>query len=116
MFTCHVIFDYFVIFTYVESVLALLKNATCLAPEEAVYYTDELVSNVASLDSGNDIHAFFPLANKRDYLAIQRSFLPMFSISVISIIDDEASVDSTSVEICIDNHLPKVHSYDHPSN
>lgn len=32
----------------------------------------------------------------------------MFSVNVISIIDDPKLVESTSVEICIDNNLPKV--------
>ncbi|KAG0193308.1 hypothetical protein DFQ28_005751, partial [Apophysomyces sp. BC1034] len=78
-----------------KSVLALLKNTEYLSSEDAEYYTDELVSNVTRLD--NDI---------------QRSFLPMFSIAVISILDDPAAVESTSVEICIDNQLPKSLHYD----
>ncbi|KAF7731993.1 hypothetical protein EC973_007098 [Apophysomyces ossiformis] len=74
---------------------SLLKNAECLSSEDAEHYTDELVTNVARLDK-----------------AIRRSFLPMFSIAVISIIDDPALVESTSVEICIENHLPKSLHYD----
>lgn len=32
----------------------------------------------------------------------------MFSIAVVTVIDDESTVESSSVEINIENHLPKV--------
>ncbi|CAO3645018.1 unnamed protein product [Mucor fragilis] len=80
---------------YVESLLALLKNAKYLKDEEATHYTDELITNVAKLDK-----------------EIKRPFQPIFSVAVISIIDDGTSVKSTSVEVCLDNHLPKKIHYD----
>lgn len=80
---------------YVESLLALLKNSKYLKDQEATHYTDEMIANVAKLDS-----------------EIKRPFQPIFSISVISIIDDGSSVESTSVEVCLDNHLPKKIHYD----
>lgn len=80
---------------YVESLLALLKNSKFLQPEEATHYTDELIANVAKLDK-----------------EIKRPFSPIFSIAVTSVIDDGNIVDSTSVEVVIDNHLPKTISYD----
>jgi hypothetical protein len=76
---------------YVESLLALLKNASYLKDEEATYYTNELITNVMKLDK-----------------EIKRPFQPIFSVSVISVIDDSTTVQSTSVEVCLDNHLPKV--------
>lgn len=78
---------------YVESLLALLKNAKFLKDEDATHYTDEMITNVAKLDK-----------------EIKRPFQPIFSVSVISIIDDGSRVESTSVEICVENHLPKVNS------
>ncbi|OAD74957.1 hypothetical protein PHYBLDRAFT_186589, partial [Phycomyces blakesleeanus NRRL 1555(-)] len=75
--------------TYVESVLALLKNADYLSQEDANLYMDELLRDVINLETD-----------------IARQFSPMFSIAVISIIDDD-TVNSTSVEICINSHLPK---------
>ncbi|KAI8372825.1 trafficking protein particle complex subunit 10 [Radiomyces spectabilis] len=75
---------------YLGSVLALLKNATYLSSEDAIHYTDELLANVQQLDTD-----------------ILRPFSPMFKISVVSIIDDESLVDSTSVEIRVVNNLPK---------
>lgn len=80
---------------YVESLLALLKNAKYLKDQEATHYTDEMITNVTKLDK-----------------EIKRPFQPIFSISVISVIDDGASVKSTSVEVCLDNHLPKKIHYD----
>ncbi|KAI8636445.1 Cullin family-domain-containing protein [Parasitella parasitica] len=80
---------------YVESLLALLKNSKCLEEQEASDYTDEMIANVAKLDK-----------------EIKRPFQPIFSISVIAIIDDASSVEGTSVEICLDNHLPKKIHYD----
>ncbi|OBZ90744.1 Trafficking protein particle complex subunit 10 [Choanephora cucurbitarum] len=80
---------------YVESLLALLKNAKYLTDEEASHYTDEVIQNVAQLDN-----------------EIKRPFSPIFSVSVISIIDDNQSVESTSVEVCVDNHLPKKIHFD----
>lgn len=80
---------------YVESLLALLKNAKYLKDEEATHYTDELITNVAKLDK-----------------EIKRPFQPIFSVAVIAIIDDGTSVKSTSVEVCLDNHLPKKIHYD----
>ncbi|KAI7870261.1 trafficking protein particle complex subunit 10 [Spinellus fusiger] len=79
---------------YVESVLTLLKNSSHLSKEEALFYTDQLLENVLQLDQD-----------------VCRQFTPMFSIAVISIIDD-ATVKSTSVEICIDSHLPKNLEFD----
>lgn len=76
---------------YVESLLALLKNAKYLKDEEATHYTDELITNVMKLDK-----------------EIKRPFQPIFSVSVLSVIDDSTTVQSTSVEVCLDNHLPKV--------
>lgn len=76
---------------YVESLLALLKNSKFLDPDEATNYTDELIANVAHLDK-----------------EIKRPFSPIFSIAVTSIIDNRDQVASTSVEVCIENHLPKV--------
>ncbi|KAI9318228.1 trafficking protein particle complex subunit 10 [Dichotomocladium elegans] len=75
---------------YIESLLTLLKNASWLSVDEAMRYTEELLSNVLKLDT--DLH---------------RIFEPMFSISVVAIIDDESAVESSSVEICIENNLPK---------
>ncbi|KAG2194871.1 hypothetical protein INT47_002665 [Mucor saturninus] len=80
---------------YVESLLALLKNSKFLQAEEARHYTDELIANVAKLDK-----------------EVKRPFSPIFSIAVTSIIDDGAVVDSTSVEVVIENHLPKTIRYD----
>ncbi|CAO3657560.1 unnamed protein product [Mucor hiemalis] len=80
---------------YVESLLALLKNAKFLEPNEATNYTDELIANVSQLDK-----------------EIKRPFSPIFSIAVTSIIDNGDQVASTSVEVCIENHLPKKISYD----
>jgi hypothetical protein len=76
---------------YVESLLALLKNSKFLQLEEATNYTDELIDNVVKLDK-----------------EIKRPFSPIFSVSVTSVIDDGDQVASTSVEVCIENHLPKV--------
>lgn len=39
---------------------------------------------------------------------LRRLFEPMFSIAVVTVIDDESTVESSSVEINIENHLPKV--------
>jgi hypothetical protein len=77
---------------YVESLLALLKNASFLSPENAIHYTDEMIANVEKLDN-----------------EIKRPFSPIFSIAVTSIIDDMNTVDGASVEICIVNNLPKVY-------
>lgn len=80
---------------YVESLLALLKNSKFLKEEEATQYTDELIANVMKLDK-----------------EIKRPFSPIFSIAVTSILDDGSLVDRTSVEVMIENHLPKTISYD----
>ncbi|GAA5815085.1 hypothetical protein MFLAVUS_008591 [Mucor flavus] len=80
---------------YVESLLALLKNSKFLKQEDATRYTDEMISNVAKLDK-----------------EIKRPFSPIFSIAVMSIIDDGDLVNSTSVEVVIENHLPKTISID----
>lgn len=76
---------------YVESLLALLKNSKFLEDQDATHYTDEMIANVEKLDK-----------------EIKRPFSPIFSIAVTSIIDDGSAVNSTSVEVIIDNHLPKV--------
>lgn len=44
-----------------------------------------------------------------DIIEINRPFSPMLSVSVVSIIDDE-SVESTSVEVSVENHLSKVNN------
>ncbi|CEP10929.1 hypothetical protein [Parasitella parasitica] len=81
---------------YVESLLALLKNSKCLKAQEATEYTNQMITNVAKLDK-----------------EIKRPFQPIFSISVIAIIDDASSaVEGTSVEVCLDNHLPKKIHFD----
>ena len=38
---------------YIESLLTLLKNTNWLTVEEATRYTEELLSNVHKLDTGN---------------------------------------------------------------
>ncbi|KAI8982642.1 Cullin family-domain-containing protein [Pilobolus umbonatus] len=80
---------------YVESLLALLKNSKCLTDENASFYTNEVMSNVEKLDK-----------------EIKRSFFPIFSVAISNVIDDINTVKSTSIEICIDNHLPKKFRYD----
>ncbi|KAI9245959.1 Cullin family-domain-containing protein [Sporodiniella umbellata] len=80
---------------YVESLLALLRNTSYLSTEESGFYTDELISHVGKLDK-----------------EIKRPFSPIFSIHVSCVIDNPTVVDTTSVEICIDNHLPKKIHYD----
>ncbi|RCI03830.1 hypothetical protein CU098_007459 [Rhizopus stolonifer] len=80
---------------YVESLLALLKNAKYLNDQDATHYTNEMITNVVKLDK-----------------EIKRPFSPIFSVSVISVIDDSTLVESTSVEVCVDNHLPKQIHYD----
>ncbi|KAI9243615.1 trafficking protein particle complex subunit 10 [Phascolomyces articulosus] len=75
---------------YIESLLTLLKNAKCLPKEDATRYMEELLSNVYKLDAD-----------------IRRPFAPMFGIVVVSIIDEQSAVESSSVEICIENYLPK---------
>ncbi|CDH50087.1 hypothetical protein RO3G_08432 [Lichtheimia corymbifera JMRC:FSU:9682] len=75
---------------YIESLLTLLKNTNWLTVEEATRYTEELLSNVHKLDTD-----------------LRRLFEPMFSIAVVTVIDDESTVESSSVEINIENHLPK---------
>ncbi|KAI9499327.1 trafficking protein particle complex subunit 10 [Zychaea mexicana] len=75
---------------YIESLLTLLKNAKWLSKDEATRYMEDLLSNVHKLDSD-----------------IRRAFSPMFGITVVSIIDEQSTVESSSVEICIENHLPK---------
>ena len=76
---------------YVESLLALLRNAAFLSEKDSIFYTDELIEHVGKLDK-----------------EIKRPFSPIFSVNVNCIIDDPNTVDTTSVEVCIDNHLPKV--------
>ncbi|KAI8340503.1 trafficking protein particle complex subunit 10 [Chlamydoabsidia padenii] len=79
---------------YVESLLALLKNSLWLSADEATHYADELLANVGKLDK-----------------EIKKPFSPMLSASVVSIIDDE-TVESTSVEVLIENHLSKALHFD----
>ncbi|CAO3653789.1 unnamed protein product [Cunninghamella echinulata] len=79
---------------YVESLLALLKNSKWLSVEQATQYASELLLNVGKLDK-----------------EINRPFSPMLSISVVSILDDE-SVESTSVEVLVENHLSKALHFD----
>ncbi|RCH83507.1 hypothetical protein CU097_000946, partial [Rhizopus azygosporus] len=80
---------------YVESLLALLRNAIFLSAEESSFYTDELINHVGTLDK-----------------EIKRPFSPIFSVHVMRIIDDPNIVETSSVEVCIDNHLPKKIGYD----
>ncbi|KAI7848995.1 trafficking protein particle complex subunit 10 [Circinella umbellata] len=75
---------------FIESLLTLLKNAKWLSKEDATLYMEELLSNVYKLDAD-----------------IRRAFSPMFGITVVSIIDEQSTVESSSVEIFIENHLPK---------
>ncbi|KAI9486248.1 MAG: trafficking protein particle complex subunit 10 [Benjaminiella poitrasii] len=79
---------------YVESVLALLKNCQHSAAD-ADRYADEMLANVVKLDK-----------------VIRRPFEPIFEVAVVTVIDDRSTVQSTSVEVCIDNHLPKKIHYD----
>ncbi|KAI8089523.1 trafficking protein particle complex subunit 10 [Halteromyces radiatus] len=79
---------------YVESLLALLKNSSCLSSCQAAQYADELIANVGKLDK-----------------EIKKPFSPMLSVSVVSILDDE-KVESTSVEILIENNLTKALHFD----
>ncbi|KAG0746394.1 hypothetical protein G6F57_006570 [Rhizopus arrhizus] len=80
---------------YVESLLALLRNAAFLSEKDSIFYTDELIEHVGKLDK-----------------EIKRPFSPIFSVNVNCVIDDPNTVDTTSVEVCIDNHLPKKICYD----
>ncbi|KAI8148730.1 trafficking protein particle complex subunit 10, partial [Fennellomyces sp. T-0311] len=68
----------------------MFSNAKWLSKDEATRYTEELLSNVHKLDAD-----------------VRRAFAPMFGITVMSIIDEQSAVESTSVEICIENYLPK---------
>lgn len=96
---------------YIESLLTLLKNEDCLEADKATQYTEELLSNVLTLDKGMSVMLLHSLMRKQTHLfdvELRRPFSPMFSVNVVSIIDDPKLVENTSVEICIDNNLPKV--------
>lgn len=98
---------------YIESLLTLLKNTNWLTVEEATRYTEELLSNVHKLDTGNlhkqsGLRFFSCVLIFITLLDLRRLFEPMFSIAVVTVIDDESTVESSSVEINIENHLPKV--------
>ncbi|ORX57413.1 hypothetical protein DM01DRAFT_1334038 [Hesseltinella vesiculosa] len=79
---------------YVESVLALLKNCKWLSSDQALFYANELLENVHKLDKG-----------------IKRPFTPILSMSVVSIKDEE-EMESTQIEVTIENHLSKELTYD----
>ncbi|KAI8062176.1 trafficking protein particle complex subunit 10 [Gongronella butleri] len=79
---------------YVESVLALLKNTKWLSSDQALYYANELIDHVGHLDK-----------------SIKRPFAPILSISVVSIMDDE-SMDSTQIQVMIENHLSRDLTFD----